>query len=85
MSSQLLMTSAIVATPLHPSFNHLCSKVRHKQKSLVVHVHKKVAEELKKQSPAAELFRVQALSLTGAKEWLTAKPYEHDPAFHRTS
>jgi hypothetical protein len=46
--------------------------------SLVGHVHKKMAEELKQLRPAAELFRVQALSLTGANEWLTAMPYEHD-------
>jgi hypothetical protein len=61
-----------------PSFTQLCSEVRHKQKSLVGHVHKKMAEELKQLRPAAELFRVQALSLTGANEWLTAMPYEHD-------
>jgi hypothetical protein len=41
-------------------------------------VHKKMAEELKKLRPVAELFRLQALSLIGAKEWLTAIPYEHD-------
>jgi hypothetical protein len=52
--------------------------VRHEQKSLVGHVHKKMAEKLKQLRPAAELFRVQALSLTGANEWLTAMPYEHD-------
>jgi hypothetical protein len=41
-------------------------------------VHKKMAEEFKQLRPAAELFRVQALPLTVAKEWLTAIPYEHD-------
>jgi hypothetical protein len=42
-------------------------------------VHEKIAEEeLKQLRPAAELLRVQALSLTGAKEWLAAMPYEHD-------
>jgi hypothetical protein len=61
-----------------PSFSQLCSKVRHEQKSLVGHVHKKMAEELKQLRPAAVLFRVQALPLTVAKEWLTAMPYEHD-------
>jgi hypothetical protein len=61
-----------------PSSTQPCSEVRHEQKSLVGHVHKKMAEELKKPHPAAELFRVQALSLTGAKEWLAAMPYEHD-------
>jgi hypothetical protein len=61
-----------------PSFSQLCSEVRHEQKSLVGHVHKKMAEELKQLRPAAELFRVQALSSTGAKEWLTAMPYDHD-------
>jgi hypothetical protein len=45
---------------------------------LVGHVNKKMAEELKQLRPATELFRVQAQSLTGAKEWLTAMPYEHD-------
>jgi hypothetical protein len=35
--------------------------VRHEQKSLVGHVHKKMAEELKQRRPVAELFRVQAL------------------------
>jgi hypothetical protein len=60
-----------------PSFSQLCSEVRHEQ-SLDGHVHKKMAEELIQLRPAAELFRVQALSLTGAKEWLTAMPYEHD-------
>jgi hypothetical protein len=59
------------------SFSQRCSEVRHEQKSLVGHVHKKMAEELKQLRPAAELFRVQALSLTGAKDWLTAMPYEH--------
>jgi hypothetical protein len=54
------------------SFSQLCSEVRHEQESLVGHVHKKMAEELKQLRPAAELFRAQALSLTGAKEWLTA-------------
>jgi hypothetical protein len=52
--------------------------VRHEQKSSVGHVNKKMAEELKQLRPAAELFRVQALSLTGAKELLTAMPNEHD-------
>jgi hypothetical protein len=61
-----------------PSFGQHCSEVRHEQKSLVGHVHKTMAEELKQLRPAAELFRVQALSLTGVKEWLTAMPYEHD-------
>jgi hypothetical protein len=61
-----------------PSFSQLCSGVRHEQKSLVGHVNKKMAEELKQQRPAAELFRVQALSLTGAKRWLSAMPCEHD-------
>jgi hypothetical protein len=61
-----------------PSFSQLFSVVRHEQKYLVGHVHKKMAEELKQLRPAAELFRVQALSSTGAKEWLTAMPYEHD-------
>jgi hypothetical protein len=61
-----------------PSFGQLCSEVRHEQMYLVVHVQRKMAEELKQLRPAAELFRVQALSLTGAKEWLTAMPYEHD-------
>jgi hypothetical protein len=37
-----------------------------------------MVEELKPLRPATDLFRVQALSLTGAKEWLTAMPYEHD-------
>jgi hypothetical protein len=60
------------------SFSQLCSEVRLEQKSLVVHVHKKMAEELKQLRPAAELFRVQSLSLTAAKEWLSAMPYEHD-------
>jgi hypothetical protein len=41
-------------------------------------VQKKMAEELKQLRPAAELFRVQALSLTGAKELLIAMPYVHD-------
>jgi hypothetical protein len=50
-----------------PSSSQLFSEVRHEQKSLVGHVHKKTAEELKKLRPAAELFGVQALSLTGAK------------------
>jgi hypothetical protein len=36
-----------------------------------------MAEELKQLRPAAELFRVQVLFLTGAKEWLTAMPYDH--------
>jgi hypothetical protein len=58
-----------------PSFSQLCSEVRHEQKSLVGHVDKNMADELKHLRPAAELFRVQALSLTGAKEWLTAMPY----------
>jgi hypothetical protein len=61
-----------------PSFSQLFNEVRHEQKSLVGHVHKTMAEELKQLRPAAELFRVQALSLTGAKEWLTAMPDEHD-------
>jgi hypothetical protein len=61
-----------------PSFSQLCSEVRHEQKSLVGHVHKKMEEELKQLRPAAELFLVQALSLTGAKDWLTAMPYEHN-------
>jgi hypothetical protein len=61
-----------------PSFSQLFSELRHEQKSLGGHVHKHMAEELKQQRPAAELFRVQALSLTGTKEWLTAMPYEHD-------
>jgi hypothetical protein len=61
-----------------PSLSQLCSKVRHEQKSLVGHVHKTMAEELKQLRPATELFRVQALSLTGAKEWWTAMPYEND-------
>jgi hypothetical protein len=52
--------------------------LRHEQKSLVGHVDKKLAEELKQQCPAAELFRVQALSLTVKMEWLTAMPYEYD-------
>jgi hypothetical protein len=52
--------------------------VRHELKSLVGHVHKNMAEDLKQLRPAAELFRVQALCLTRAKEWLTAMPYEHD-------
>jgi hypothetical protein len=60
------------------SFSQLCSEVRHEEKSLVGHVDKKMAEELKQLRPAAELFRVHALSLAGAKEWLTAMPYEHD-------
>jgi hypothetical protein len=64
--------------PSAPSFSQLCSEVHHEQMSLVGHVHKKMAEELKQLCPAAELFRVQALYLTGAKEWLTAMPYEHD-------
>jgi hypothetical protein len=29
-----------------PSFSHLCSEVRHEQKSLVGHLHKKMAEEI---------------------------------------
>jgi hypothetical protein len=61
-----------------PSFSQRCSRVRHEQKSLVGHVHKKMAEELKQLRPAAELFRVQAPPLTVAKEWLTAMPYEND-------
>jgi hypothetical protein len=61
-----------------PSFSQLFSDVRHEQKSFVGHVHKKMAEELKQLRPAAELFRIQGLSLTGTKEWLTAMPYEHD-------
>jgi hypothetical protein len=52
--------------------------VRPEPKSLVGHVHKKMAEELTHQHPAAELFRVEAPSLTGAKEWLPAMPYGHD-------
>jgi hypothetical protein len=39
-----------------PSFSQLCSEVRHEQKSLVDHVHKKLAEGLKQLRPAAELF-----------------------------
>jgi hypothetical protein len=35
-------------------------------------------EELKQRRPAMELLHVLALSLTGAKEWLTAMPFEHD-------
>jgi hypothetical protein len=57
-----------------PSCSQLFSEVRHEQKSLVVHVHKKMAEELKQLRPAAELFRVESLSLTAAKERLTAIP-----------
>jgi hypothetical protein len=45
-----------------PSFSQLCSEVRHEQKPLVGHMHKRMAEELKPLRPAAELFRVQALS-----------------------
>jgi hypothetical protein len=52
--------------------------VRHEQKTLVGHVHKKMAEKLKQLGPSAELFLVQVLSLAGAKEWFTAMPYEHD-------
>jgi phage gp16-like protein len=66
-----------------PTFSQLCSEVHHEQKSLVGHMHKKMAGELKQLRPAAELFRVQALSLTGAKEWLTAMSMTS--AFHRTS
>jgi hypothetical protein len=61
-----------------PSFNQLCSEVRHEQKSLVGHVDKKMADELKQLRPAVELFPIQALSLTGSKEWFTGMPYEHD-------
>jgi hypothetical protein len=61
-----------------PSFRQLCSEVRHEQKALVGHEHKKMAEELKQLCAPAELFRVLALYLTGAKEWLTAMPHEHD-------
>jgi hypothetical protein len=55
-----------------PSFSHLCCEVRHEQKFLVGHVHKKMAEKLKQLRPAAELICVQVLSLAGAKECLTA-------------
>jgi hypothetical protein len=41
-------------------------------------MHKKMLEELKQLRPTAQLFCVQALSLTGAKESLTAMLYEHD-------
>jgi hypothetical protein len=61
-----------------PSFSQRCSEACHEQKPLVGQVHKKMAEGLKQLRRAAEVFRVQALSLTGAKEWLTAVPYEHD-------
>jgi hypothetical protein len=61
-----------------PTLSQLCSEMRHEQKYLVGHVHKKMAEVLKQLRPAAELFRIQVLSLTGAKEWLTAMPYERD-------
>jgi hypothetical protein len=60
-----------------PSFSQLCKAVRHEQMSLDGHVQKKMVEELKQLRHAAELFRVQALSLTGANEWLTAMLYEH--------
>jgi hypothetical protein len=59
------------------SLFHLFSEVRHELKSLVGHMHNKMAEELHKLRPAVELFRVQALSLTEAKECVTAVPYEH--------
>jgi hypothetical protein len=45
---------------------------------LVDHAHKKMAEGFKQLRCAEEVFRAQALSLTGAKERLTAVPYEHD-------
>jgi hypothetical protein len=61
-----------------PTFSQLFGEVHHEQKSVVGHVHKRMAEELKQLRPAAELFRVQALSSTGAKECLTTIPYEHD-------
>jgi hypothetical protein len=51
-----------------PSSGQICSEVRHEQKSLVGHVHKKMVEELKQLRPAPELFRVQVLTLAGAKE-----------------
>jgi hypothetical protein len=50
-----------------PTFSQLCSEVRHEQQSLVGHVNKKMAEDLKQLRPAAELFRIPALSLTAAK------------------
>jgi hypothetical protein len=37
-----------------------------------------MAEKLKQLRPSVELLRVQALSLTGAKQLLTSMPYEHD-------
>jgi hypothetical protein len=49
------------------SFTKLCSELRHERGSFVVHAHKEVAKELKRRRPAADLFRVQALSLTNAK------------------
>jgi hypothetical protein len=61
-----------------PSFFHLCGEMRLEQKYLVGHLHKKAVEVLRKQRPAVVLFRVQARSLTGITEWLTAMPHEHD-------